>query len=337
MERMISGEKGLSPGFCCFGIVDECMFQCRMCFKWKEDLKVKQHVRLDKEYWMKAVDGLKRIVPEPSEFVINFGGGEALLREDVPELVAYASQQGFITNIASNGWLIDEPLAEKIADSGLRSINLSLDSLDPQIHDELRGKEGAHRKVMRAIKNLRKYSDKLEIGICSVIYDKTLTGMINLIKWVNSNPDLNWIVLMAAMQPNNTEPDKNWFQNEYAYLWPKKKIRTQFVIRQIQLMKKMKYKIQNPQHQLNAFARYFWSPEKFVKKGVCNMDRAVHISAQGDMFHCFRHETLGNIQEDDLSELWFSEKAKRSRNEVRECRNNCHFLLNCYFEKEYPF
>lgn len=325
------------PAFCCFGIVDECMFRCQMCEKWKEDRTVKERVELSYDVWERAIYSLKKIVPDPTSFVINFGGGEALLRTDLLRLVACANKEGFITNIASNGWLIDESMAQRIADSGLCSINLSLDSVRPEIHDSLRGTEGATEQVFRAIDILRSFSATLEIGICSVFYEKNYRYILELTKWVQKNPKLNWIVFMAAMQPNNTELDPEWIRGEYGALWPKNRVRMMLLITYLKWLKWWGWKIQNPVYQLDAFIHYFWNPRRFVKSSPCNMDNAIHVSATGDIYLCFRHAKLGNIATDSIADVWCSERAQKARSEIYACKDNCHFLLNCYFEKEYPF
>ena len=334
---MVEKQNKKVPSFCCFGIVDDCMFRCQMCYKWKEDRNVVEREEVSFEKWEHAIYELKKIVPKPEEFVINFGGGEALLRKDLLGLVRIANSEGFITNIATNGWLIDDDCARAIASSGLRSINISLDALAPEVHDELRGMPGASERVFKAIKNIRTYSKDIEIGICSVIYDKNFSQIIPLTKWVQSNPDVNWIVFMAAMQPNNTEIDPGWFEGEYSYLWPQSRVKVVALITYLKWLKWWGWKIQNPYPQLNAFMRYFWNPRRFVKTSQCNMDRAIHISSMGDIFLCFRHEKLGNIRNDDIADVWGSVKANNVRESIYECRDNCHFLLNCFFEKDYPF
>jgi len=329
--------KQIVPAFCCFGIVDECMFRCKMCEKWKEDISVKSREALPFDTWKDAIFSLKKIVPDPSSFVINFGGGEALLRDDLLELVRVANGEGFITNIASNGWLIDEACAERIAHSGLRSINLSLDSVSAAVHDELRGKPGATEQVLRAIDHLRSFSSKLEIGICSVFYEANHKDILSLTRWVQKNEKVNWIVFMAAMQPNNTDFDASWMQGDHGHLWPKSRMKMLRLITYLKWLKWWGWKIQNPYYQLDAFKKYFWNPGRFVKYSTCNMDKAVHISATGDIFLCFRHEKLGNIATDSIADVWNSETAARARTAIHACKDNCHFLLNCYFEKEYPF
>ena len=68
----------LKPGFCCFGIVDSCMLRCKMCHKWKDDILIQDPKAVpNMAEWKRSVDYLKEIT-EPG-FLINFGGGEALL------------------------------------------------------------------------------------------------------------------------------------------------------------------------------------------------------------------------------------------------------------------
>jgi len=325
------------PSFCCFGIVDECMFRCQMCFKWQEDRAVHDRVQVPFQAWKHAINTLTRLVKEPRRFVINFGGGEALLRDDVLELVQEASARGFITNIASNGWLIDKPMAQRIAASGLRSINLSLDSLRPEVHDTLRGTPGATERVFQAINALRDAAPEIEIGICTVLYDTNIGDIVPLVRWVQHNPNINWIVFMAAMQPNNTPPDAQWYKHEFNYLWPKQPRAVRWLLHYLMWLKWWGWKIQNPYHQLRAFQKYFLHPDRFVKHSACNMDRALHISATGDMFLCFRWRKLGTILTDDVADVWRSAEAEAARQEIRSCAQNCHFLINCFFEKEYPF
>ena len=90
-------------------------------------------------------------------------------------------------------------------------------------------------------------------------------------------------------------------------------------------------------HYVSAFKKYYTNPLQFVKKSPCNMDRAVHVSATGDIYCCFRWGKLGNIEKDFIPEMWHSSEANAVRDDIKTCDDNCHFLLNCFFEKDYPF
>lgn len=335
MNQQQSKDK-IEPAFCCFGIVDECFLRCKMCHKWKPDFYSQGRARPSISQWRKAIASLRTMVGD--NFLINFGGGEALLLEGLLDLVSFATDEGFRTNIASNGSLIEEKVAREISVSGLSSINLSLDSMNEATHDYLRGTPGVHKKVMKAIECLDKYCPQdFEIIICCAIYDINMEEVIGVAEWVNNHPRIKWIYFMAAMQPNNTLPEPKWQKKEFSYLWPKDTAKISAALNRLIEMKKAGYKINNQICQMEAFLKYFNYPDRFVKNTSCNLDRAVHISSVGDIYICYDWGRLGNIMNDDLAVAWHSEQADKIREDIKHCKKNCHHLINCFFEGDYPF
>lgn len=322
--------------FICFGITEDCILQCKMCHKWKEDIFITKNRAPTLEEWKNCVCSLRNITNDSPQ--INFGGGEPFLKEGILGLVSFCRAKGFKTNIATNGYLIDASFAKRIAEARLDSIIISLDSLNPDTHDYLRGVKGVYRRVMDAIKNLDKFCNELYKGLCCVIYEKNLDDILELVKWVDKDSRLNSIYFMAAMQPNNTPLDSGWYKRkEFSFLWPKDAIKVSSIIDELIRLKKDGSKITNQICQLEAFKSYYQYPDRFVKKTKCNMESALHISSCGDIFLCYRWALLGNIQRDDLAQVWYSEKAEQVRQDIATCKDNCHFLLNCFFEGDYPF
>jgi MoaA/NifB/PqqE/SkfB family radical SAM enzyme len=326
------------PGFCCLGIVDTCMLHCKMCDKWKEDLVARGNTEATTAQYKTFLKNLREIVDD--NFEIDIGGGEALMRDDVLELVRYMKDLGFRTTIASNGFIINEAMADRIVASGLSSLILSIDSLKPEVHDAMRGVKGVQKQVMRAIDLVRARSKDIHIGLCSIIMDATLDGVIDLANWSNARRDtINSHLFMAVMQPNNTVSQDEWFESEaLGSIWPKDIARARAVVDELIVRRKRGDWIGNSVEQLEAFKMYFENPTRFVKKSSCNLDRALHVSAVGDIFLCFKWGILGNIKRgDDIRELWYSEAAEKIRENIRHCNDNCHYLLNCFFEGDYPF
>lgn len=329
----------IRPGinFVCFGITDTCVLKCKMCHKWKGDIFIKEGAKTPTlKDWKNCVSSLREIAE--GSLQLNFGGGEPFLRQDTLEIVAFSKSHGFKTNIASNGYLIDDARAKEIGRSGLDSIILSLDSLAEETHDYLRGVQGAHRKVMEALELLNRYADGLYKGLCCVIYDRNLEDVLSLAEWVDRDNRVNSIYFMAAMQPNNTVFDSRWYQKEeFGMLWPQDTQKVRAIIDELIKRKKQGSKIANQVTQLEAFKLYYRSPQKFVKNTKCDMGSALHISSCGDIFLCYNWERIGNIQSDRLSKLWGAQKTEEVRKKISGCRNNCHFLLNCFFTGDYPF
>jgi MoaA/NifB/PqqE/SkfB family radical SAM enzyme len=284
------------------------------------------------EDWKKCAVSLKDFAPK--DFIINFGGGEITSVPWLFELVKFCSDMGFKTNIATNGFLLDQPMIEKMAESKLDYINISLDSIDQQTHDSLRGVQGVYQKVIQAIDLIDKFAPQTKISICSIIMKPTLDGMVDLIEWVRANKKIDMIYLMVLMQPNNTKPEQNWWQQQqWEKLWPTDQQKISQVLDRIIELKKKGYNICNPVEHIQAFKAYFKDPGKFVKKHACHIDRAVHISSVGDVFMCYEQKCLGNLHKNDLKSLWLSDFADSVRENIKKCEKNCHFLLNCNFEE----
>ena len=157
-----------NPAFCSIEVLYSCMLRCKMCNMWSNK-------RTQDELSIKAWKGFVLMLKEftKARSSINITGGEPFLKEDVLSLVRFASGQGFNDiSMTTNGYLIDEERSKEIADSGLGMISMSLDSLDEEIHDAVRGIQGAFRKTMHAIDLLNKNKGGLKkIGIQSIIRD----------------------------------------------------------------------------------------------------------------------------------------------------------------------
>lgn len=94
--------------------------------------------------------------------VLLFSGGEPLVRDDLCELIAYAGQRGLRTVLSTNGTLIDEKTARRLADAGLAYAGVSLDGL-AKINDHIRGLAGAFDMAVAGMKNC--LSAGLKVGL----------------------------------------------------------------------------------------------------------------------------------------------------------------------------
>lgn len=319
------------PTFCCFTLCDSCILQCQMCYKWQPDIHIKpERKQLELEDWKRCALSLKEFAPE--NFVINFGGGEVTTVPWLFEILSFCHRLNFKTNIATNGFLIDQAMAKRMNESGLDYINISLDSLDERTHDRLRGLKGVYNKVLKAIELVHTYSPNTQISICTIMMEPTLDGIVDLVRWAQENSTVAMIYLMAVMQPNNTETESMWYQDRFSYLWPKDFKKVQTILDELIELKKKGYKISNQIDHLQAYKTYFSDPRTYVKRSTCNIDHAVHISSVGDVFMCYRYERLGDVRIENLVNIWKSDLAADVRNKISNCRENCHFLLNCNFD-----
>jgi radical SAM protein with 4Fe4S-binding SPASM domain len=90
----------------------------------------------------------------PQVFLI-LTGGEPLLRKDIFDLAAYATEKDFTVVLGTNGVLLREPQAKLMRQHGIVGASLSLDSTEAQKHDRFRHLPGAWEGAVRATKVLR--------------------------------------------------------------------------------------------------------------------------------------------------------------------------------------
>lgn len=84
---------------------------------------------------------------------LTFTGGEPLLRPDLGTLVAGARRllPGVELNLATNGLLLTPPLAVELRRSGLGTVQLSLLSARPALHERMTGGPGTFARTLEAI------------------------------------------------------------------------------------------------------------------------------------------------------------------------------------------
>jgi len=97
--------------------------------------------------------------------VVVFSGGEPLLRNDWEQLADYARRLELPTALATNGTLIDAPLADRIAAAGFRRVAVSLDGPDPAAHDAFRGQPGAFRAAVNGLDALQNVGVAVQINV----------------------------------------------------------------------------------------------------------------------------------------------------------------------------
>ncbi|MGZ8867910.1 MAG: radical SAM protein [Thermoanaerobaculia bacterium] len=89
-------------------------------------------------------------------------GGEPLVRPDILDLAEYAKTKGIRVTFSTNGILITEEKAKRMADIGVTYAGISIDGAEPR-HDHMRGKAGAFKETLKGIRNCRKYG--IRVGL----------------------------------------------------------------------------------------------------------------------------------------------------------------------------
>ncbi len=90
-------------------------------------------------------------IAELGQPIVILTGGEPLLRDDIFDIARYGTDKGLRMVMAPNGTLITPEHAQRMVDSGIKRISISLDGATREKHDSFRGVEGAYDGALRGI------------------------------------------------------------------------------------------------------------------------------------------------------------------------------------------
>lgn len=96
--------------------------------------------------------------------IIILTGGEPLLRDDIFDIAKYGNDKGMRMVMSPNGTLVSPEMAQKMAESGIQRISVSLDGSDAQSHDKFRGVQGAYEGALMGIQNAKSAGIEFQIN-----------------------------------------------------------------------------------------------------------------------------------------------------------------------------
>jgi radical SAM protein with 4Fe4S-binding SPASM domain len=106
-------------------------------------------------------------------FILTLSGGEIFLRKDFFELLEYARRTlMFCVKLKTNAMLIREREAARIRDLGVESVQISIYSLRPEVHDAITVVPGSLKRSLDAVRFLK--SQGLRVIIANVLMTQNM-------------------------------------------------------------------------------------------------------------------------------------------------------------------
>jgi PqqA peptide cyclase len=129
-----------------------------------------------------STDEWKRVIGEAAALgvlQIGFSGGEPLARRDLPELVRAAREANLYSNLITSGIGLDDDRVRVLRDAGLDSVQLSFQSDDADLADEIAGAH-AHQRKLDVATNIR--SAGIPLSLNFVIHRRNIDRLPQMIQ-----------------------------------------------------------------------------------------------------------------------------------------------------------
>lgn len=250
-------------------IADRCNEACVHCYQVQG-----QKGELTTDEWKRIFDELAEL----GVFLLTISGGEATLRKDFLELVAYARHKRFAVKVYTNGLRVTETMARSLAELAVQEVQISLYAYHAAAHDEITRVPGSFDRTLAAAKHLR------AAGVSVVLKTPLMTSNVDdideYIQLVRSvGADYSFDLVIEPREDGDASPEA--------------------------------LRIDDASHlaalRHPALAR---KPEpgrtRSPKESVCGAcSGAVHIEANGELRPCTQLQVpVGHALEDGVREAW---------------------------------
>jgi radical SAM protein with 4Fe4S-binding SPASM domain len=115
---------------------------------------------------------LLREMADAGVFILTFSGGEIFLRKDFFEILECARSLTFCVKLKTNAVLIREAQAARLRDLGVQSVQISIYSHRPEVHDAITKIKGSLRRSINAIRFLK--SQGLKVIMANVLMTENM-------------------------------------------------------------------------------------------------------------------------------------------------------------------
>jgi radical SAM protein with 4Fe4S-binding SPASM domain len=138
-----------------FELTYHCNVRCRHCFQDRDAAPQE----LGREEWLRAVDQAR----EAGVLTVSLSGGEAMLSPHFWPVAERVRELGMALRVFTNGVMLDRANCRRLAGLHPSSVEVSVFSLRPEIHDDVTRAPGSLRKAIRGLVRLRRLGVRTKI------------------------------------------------------------------------------------------------------------------------------------------------------------------------------
>lgn len=150
LEKQLRRKANLmrTPISATFELLPLCNMNCRMCYvrMSREEMEAQGSIK-PMEWWLALAEDMKKA----GVLFLLLTGGEPFLYPDFITLYRRLAEMGFIISINTNGLLLNEEIADVLAEVRPRQLNVSLYGSSDAIYEQLCGEKQGFTKLCRSL------------------------------------------------------------------------------------------------------------------------------------------------------------------------------------------
>lgn len=303
------------PVFAQIETTNLCNLNCKMCPRHKLGIKYEE---MSLERFKMIMDKLPTIVE------VNLTGwGEPLCHSKLSELIRYCKEKEIIVDFTTNGILLDDKIQEKLIESRLDKISFSVDYIQPINGSDEWGHENSVQ--LKNISNFAKKKAHPEITLQTTMHKGRDYALLDVIEFAHEHKihkvnltRLDCRFIEGLQRPTLFE-EKHMFKKAEK-LGKKLGVQVDMIqYSQFTGIKKVLTRAVRP--LLHQFDKFCPKPYNYI-----------YITTEGFVTPCclLTKAHMGNILEQNLEDIWNSEKFRNFQKDHRAVCRGCDLLKMKY-------
>ena len=332
-----------APRFLFLPVYDSCNLRCPHCAFWQRPHTLKQTSWADGDHKTRRWGIMGEFASlNPAGTVVTHEGESLLDWSGYLELSRRARVLGLRLLTVTNGTMIYSPeRAGELVIDGPSEINISLDSIRPEIHDKFRGVKGSFDKAVRALQLLlearQRWRSNIKVNAILLVGKSTYEDLDASYDFALNALGVDKLKLNMVQPSFGNDSGSDPFFAEESDVDPE---RLNNILHEVSA----KYKLLFNPHWIAQMVMYFrslraipnrllgWRGDFTTTEHICNSyDRNIWVTERSDMFLCCDSRWPGKVWEKpgDMRDFW--EGATELRGKMASCNRLCgisHSLRN---------
>jgi radical SAM protein with 4Fe4S-binding SPASM domain len=244
---------------------------------------------------------------EIGSLYLTLSGGEVLLRDDFFDIAGYAKKKNFCLNIFTNGTLIDEDAAQRLAELLPLAVEMSIYGTTAEVHDAVTGVKGSFFKLLSVVSLLKKH--RLKVTLKSVLMRANFHQARALPEFVKGIGADEYRFGIEVSPKNDGSKGPRAYQVDESQIY-------EFLSRKENATPENDGYLRNP-----------------LDKPLCGTGSiACYISPYGDVYPCIQLlAPMGNIRQRNFHDIWHAPSPLRSQLNALKTYKDMAPCLSCQY------
>lgn len=278
-------------------VTGRCNAKCVFCIyeRYKSELN---------ELASKEAFNLIKEMSDLGTLAVTLSGGEPFLRTDLLQLVRELRDRNVFVTLITNGYLLDTNSVRSLRNDDV-TVKVSIDSMDGNVHDYLRGLPGLQKRVLKGLNLL--VSEGVDVEVNTVVTRYNLMGLNKMYGYLKRLDIRKWNISIVRPMGMTRKKWADLYPNLQRYFSYVKKLVNEFLNEEcMDITFLFDYKVLKNILDSTADKQILESNRKTGCMIDIKDNSTLTISPQGDVYLCpyLEFTRIGNVRKQSLKELW---------------------------------